>query len=48
MFHDPFLELQDLILNNSLQKQEFWNNICQYNSFLTFTSLGYKKNNYKS
>lgn len=39
-------ELQDLILKDSLSGKVFRDCICQYNSTLMFTLLGYKNNNY--
>ena len=42
-FHEPPSELQDLLLDDSPRGKAFREHIRQYNSALTFTSLGYKK-----
>ena len=44
-FHEPPPELWDLLLDDSPQGKAFCEHICQYNFALTFTSLGYKKDN---
>lgn len=42
-FYEPPPELQDLLFDDSSQGKVFHEHICQYNSTLMFTFLGYKK-----